>query len=232
MNYPGDFDTRTFPAGKSIAISRAMGIGILSAFFIILCLCGLLVWTIRSARVEPFIITTGGINDQWRVVMAGGENPAMQMTEPQVFQQSLVWRFARNWFGISPNHDTNAAIWATDCKREYCVSDIADTRRCAIFCATSDEQFRRFSENVLPQYKELQNTGSTWFPVPDSMRIDPVGRVTDAGGTWRVQLTILTDGATGAIDIVAFAKVARATKYYSKTMGYYINDFNAYRVSQ
>ena len=209
-----------------------MGVGIMSAFFIIVCLCGLLVWTIRSARMEPYIISTGDNNEQWRVSMAGGENPETEMTDAQVFQQSLIWRFVRNWFGISPNHDTNAAIWATDCKREYCASDAADTRHCAIFCATGDEQFRRFSENVLPQYTEFEKAGSTWFPVADSMRIDPVGRVTDAGGTWRIRLTILTDGATGAMDIVAFATVARATKFYSKTMGYYINDFNAYRVSQ
>ena len=81
MNYPDDFNTRTFPAGRSIAISRAMGVGIMAAFLIIVFLCAILIWTIRSTRVEPFILATGGINDQWRIVMAGGETPTTEMTD-------------------------------------------------------------------------------------------------------------------------------------------------------
>lgn len=231
MNYPDDFNTRTFPAGKSIAISRAMGVGIMSVFFIIVCLCGLLIWTIRSARVEPYVLATGGINDQWRVVMAGGDTPTTQMTDAQVFQQSLLWRFTQNWFNISPNHEINDAIWKTDCKREQCLSEEIGPRNCALFCAMDDDLFYKFSDTVLPRYLEYQNTKTTWMAVPESMRIEPVGRISDSGGAWQIQITILT-GGTGAMDIVAYAKVARNTKYFPKTMGYYVADFNAYRVSQ
>ena len=232
MNYPDDFNTRTFPAGKSVAVSRVMGIGIMSAFFVILCLCGLLIWTIRSTRVEPYILATDGINDQWRIIMAGNETPTMHMTDAQLFQQSLVWRFTQDWFSISPNRARNIARWNTECKREYCISDDADTKNCSIYCSSGDDLFYRFSTNVLPQYQAYATAGATWLPVSESMRIDPIGNVSEHGGAWRIQMTILTDGGNGAMDIIAYAKVARNNKYYPAHRGYYVADFNAYRVSQ
>ena len=232
MNYPDDFNTPTFPAGKSIAISRAMGIGIMSAFFMVVFLCAILIWTIHSTRVEPYILATDGINDQWRIIKTGPETPTLNMTDTQLFQQSLVWRFTKNWFGISRNHDRNANVWETKCKREQCTGDNGETQHCAIFCMSGDDLFYRFSDGVLPTYVALESAGATWFPVSDSIRIDPIGNVSQDGGTWRVQLTILTDNMTAAMDVVAYATVARNTKYYPMTWGYYINNFNAYRVSQ
>ncbi len=232
MNYPDDFNTPTFPAGKSIAVSRAMGIGIMSAFLVIIFLCAMLIWTIRSARVEPYILATDGINDQWRIVMAGTETPTLEMTDAQLFQQSLVWRFTRNWFGISRNHNRNVAVWETKCAREQCTGDTGDTRHCAIYCMSGDDLFYRFSESVLPNYIAMESAGATWFPVTESIRIDPIGAVSSDGGTWRIQLTILTDGGVAAMDIVGYATVARNMKYYPMTRGYYINNFNTYRISQ
>ena len=231
MNYPDDFNTRTFPAGKSIAISRAMGVGIMTAFLLIVFLCGLIIWTIRSARVEPYILATGGFNDQWRIVMAGDVTPTTRMTDAQLFQQSLIWKFAQNWFNISPNHDRNAAVWNTECEYDQCLSEESGTRECTLFCLTGQKLFSDFSEHILSQYKNYETMGATWMVVPESMRIAPIGTILPNGGTWRVQLTILT-GGTGAMDIVAYATIERNTKRFPRTMGYYVSDFNAYRVSQ
>ena len=231
MNYPDDFNTRTFPAGKSIAVSRAMGVGIMSAFFIIVCMCALLVWTIHSVRVEPFVLATGGINDQWRIVMTGGETPTKKMTDAELFQQSLIWSFTQNWFNISPNHDINSAVWNTDCTREQCLSDEIKTKNCALFCSSGDDLFYKFSTYVLPKLVAYESANATWMVVPESMRIEPVGRISNDDGTWRVMVTILT-GGTGAMDIIAYAHVERNVKYFPSTRGYYIADFNAYRVSQ
>ena len=231
MNYPDDFNTRTFPAGKSIAVSRAMGVGIMAAFFIIVCLCGLLIWTIYSMRTEPYILATGGINDQWRIVMATGEK--QKMTDAQLFQQSLIWRFTQNWFNISPNPEINAAVWDTECKREQCLSDEIDSKRCAIFCSSGDDLFYRFSTDVLPHLHAYQESNAMWMVVPESMRIEPVGHISENSGVWRVMLTILT-GGTGAMDIVAYAHIERerTPRFFPSTRGYYVADFNAYRVSQ
>ena len=231
MNYPDDFNTRTFPAGKSIAISRAMGIGTMVMFFIIVCLCGLILWTINSIRVEPYILATGGLNDQWHVIMAGTKRPSAEMTSTQIFQQSLLWKFTQNWFNISSEQDINDAVWNTKCEREYCLSEEKETDDCAIFCLTQNDLFSRFTREVLPTYKKYAEANTVWTVVPESMRIEPIGRVSESGGTWQIRVTILT-GGTGAMDIVAFAKVAQNVKYYPSTMGYYVADFNAYRVSQ
>ncbi len=231
MNYPDDFNTRTFPAGKSIAVSRAMGVGIMSALFIIVCLCGLIIWTIRSVRVEPYVLATGGINDQWRVIMSGDGNPTAEMTDIQVFQQSLLWRFTQNWFNISPNHDNNSAVWNTECSRDDCMEERVASRNCAIFCSTGEKLFHNFSKDILPRYKSLESGGATWMVVPKSIRIEPVGNVSARGGSWRIMATILT-GGTGAMDIIAYAIVEHTEKYFPATRGFYVSEFNAYRVSQ
>ncbi|MBO7066869.1 MAG: hypothetical protein J6W40_04585 [Alphaproteobacteria bacterium] len=231
MNYPDDFSTRTFPAGKSIALSRAMGIGIMSAFFIIVCLCGLILWTINSARVEPYVLVNGGLNDQWRVVMAGTGRPSAKMTSEEVLQQSLLWKFTQNWFNISPEAAVNQAIWNGTCEEEYCASEERDSHDCAIFCATNNDLFKRFTFTVLPTYRKYEEANTTWMLVPESMRIDPIGYVSPSGGTWQIRATVLIN-STSAMDIVAFARVAHSDNAYPDTMGYYVVDFNSYRISQ
>ena len=206
-----------------------MGVGIMSAFFIIVCLCGLLLWTLKSVRVEPYILATGGINDQWRVVIPDTGTATLNMTDAQLFQQSLLWHFAQDWFTISPDHNINADIWNPDCKREQCLSDRVGTKNCAIYCSTGEELFYRFSKDILPQYQAYESMNATWMVVP--RRIEPVGSISTKGGTWQIQLTILT-GGTGAMDVIAYAKIEHNEKYFPNTRGYFIADFNAYRVSQ
>ena len=228
MSYPDDFNVPTFTAGKSIAVSRMAGIGIMSGFLIIIFLCGILIWTMHSVRVEPYILTTGGINDQWNVVTAGNARPRLEMTRYQVVQQSLVWKFVQNWFSISTDVDANLALWDASCQRNECnVSDTATTS-CTIYCTTSDDLFRRFKEDVLPTYQDLAEKKSFWSPIIDSIHITPVGRVTDAGGTWRIKMSVATPD--GNMNIMAYAKVVKSKLFYPATLGYYISDFNAYRI--
>lgn len=229
MNYPDDFNVPTFAAGKSIAVSRAMGIGILSGFLIIIFLCGLLIWTIRSTHVEPYILATGGINDEWQIIMpVANERPEIKMTSNQIMQQSVVWKFAQNWFSIFPDSNVNDNLWDTTCEREDCDTTDGSTP-CQIFCTSGDNLFTRFKDDILPQYTDLENNGTQWSVVADSIRITPVDAITNAGGTWRVQMMVDTNrGET--MHILAYAKVAQSKKPYPKTAGYYIADFNAYRV--
>ncbi len=229
MNYPDDFNVPTFAAGKSIAVSRVMGIGILSGMLIIIFLCGLLLWTIRSVHVEPYILATGGINDEWKIIAPGTFRPEIKMTSNQIMQQSVVWKFAQNWFSISGEHDINANMWDTTCDRTDC--DTTDgTNPCVIFCASGDNLFTRFKDDILPQYTDMAGAGTQWSVVVDSVRITPVGTITNAGGTWRVQLSVATSG-NDTMHILAYAKVAQSPKLYPKTAGYYVADFNAYRVN-
>ena len=229
MNYPDDYNVPTFAAGKSIAVSRTMGIGIMSGFFIIIFLCGLLIWTIRSARVEPYILATGGINDEWQIVKPGDTQPKIEMTRSQVIQESVVWKFVQDWFSISNDAEVNKVIWDTSCKRSDCYTTDG-SRPCRLYCVTSDDLFRNFKEKILPTYEALFDSHEYWTPDTDKIRITPVGDISIAGGTWRIQLPIVTNN--GTINVMAYAKVTRDTKAYPNTMGYHIADFNAYRIDK
>ena len=228
MNYPDDFNVPTFAAGKSVAVSRAMGVGIMAGFFIIVFLCGILIWTIRSVHVEPYILATGGVNDEWQIVRPGdGEVPEIKMTANQAVQESLVWKFANDWFTISQDAALNANMWDDSCRRTDCDTTDGSTP-CKLFCVTGDDLFHRFVDNILPTYVDIADAGGYWIPIANSIRITPVGRVTDVGGTWRVQIPVSTDDNT--MQIMAYAKVARNIKSHPNTMGYYVADFNAYRI--
>ena len=229
LNYPDDFNVPTFAAGKSIAVSRAMGIGIMSGFLIVIFLCGILIWTMRSVRVEPYILTTGGVNDEWQIVKSGQERPTIEMTTNQAIQESVAWKFVQNWFTISNETDINTNMWDTSCERSDC--DTSDgTSPCQLFCVTSDNLFKRFKEDILPSYTTHFDAGEYWAPITKSIRIAPVGSVNDAGGTWRVQMSIMTS-TNQILNVMAYAKIAKNVKTYPKTMGYYIADFNAYRIN-
>jgi len=231
LNYPDDYNVPTFAAGKSVALSRAMSIGIIASFFIIICLCGLLVWTTRSVHVEPYILATGGINDQWQIIKPGGEQPQIEMTGNQIIQQSLVWNFVQQWFAILPDTNENERVWQTSCARADCDSN--DTsNNCAIFCDTSDALFIRFKNDILPEYKKYVAENEYWTPDVKTIRVTPVGNINDNGGTWRVQVSVSTS-TKKTFNIIAYAKVARDTKTHinPKTLGYYIADFNAYRMN-
>ena len=64
----------------------------------------------------------------------------------------------------------------------------------------------------------------------DTIQITPVGgRDMQNGGIWRVQASVWSN-INASFDVVAFVRVARAAGKYPMTMGYYVTDFNAYRI--
>jgi glucan phosphorylase len=48
LKYPDEFETPTFPAGKQVAVTRAVSVAIMSVFLLILFACGLLLWAQKS----------------------------------------------------------------------------------------------------------------------------------------------------------------------------------------
>ena len=201
----------------------------MSGFLLIIFLCALLIWTIRSVRVEPYIIATGGINDQWQIITPGGERPEIKMTAPQAIQESLVWAFVQDWFTISPDTNTNVALWDDTCQRTDCDTTDA-TNPCKLFCTSNDALFSRFKTDVLPSYEKYAKANEFWTPIANTIRTSPIGNVGDFGGTWRVQMAVSTNNGD-TMQIVGYAKVAKDIKAHPKTMGYYIADFNAYRMN-
>lgn len=229
MDYPGNFETPAFPAGPRIALSRVMAVWTLIAFFIIICLCGLLLWAGASRRLEPFMISINPTTGTWTIV--GRNGPQLEYSALRTVQESVVGKYVTNWFRISGEPDDDAA-WRK-CNRDECASGDAllfGTRLCAIYCGAGDDVFNQFTYNVVDDYMARAARGETWSVDAATLSITPAGEITDMGGTFRVRATVVS--SIGApMQIQAFVKVARNTKYYPSTMGFYIADFNAYRMN-
>lgn len=231
MDYPGSFETPAFPAGKRIAVSRFMAIGISLVCLVIIFLCVLVWWTSRSQRVDPFIISINQITGQWEIV--GHSHGDFEYSPNRTMQESVVGNFAQNWFTISADMDENNAMWKTCDRNETCQADDKlsyGDKTCALYCASGEDVFSRFVYNVVPDYL-MRADGSERIAVNmETLQISPIGQISDNGGTYRVQAT-LQSNLTGEMNVIAFAKVARNTSGYPRTLGFYVADFNAYRIN-
>ncbi len=149
----------------------------------------------------------------------------------RTMQESVVGRFMENWLTIAEDADENIAAWGK-CSRDDCNSGdglLYGTRRCAIYCHSGDDIFNRFTYNVVNHYTTRAASGETWIPNTTTMQITPIDRITDAGGTWRVLATVESN-QNGPFRVEAFVKLARNIENYPAGMGFYITDFNAYRI--
>lgn len=231
MNYPDNFDVPAFPAGKRIAISRITSIGTAIAFLLICCVCVLLVWTARSQRVHPFIISVNNETGTWQVV--GHDHGRKKISAIRNMQEHTVARFVESWFTISGNAEQNAGRWA-ECRRD---ADCLGGRdrpfgdaTCAMFCISGNDIFSKFTANVAPEFQRRAAGGERWGVMRDSMRMAPVGPVGENGGTWRVQFAVVSN-MSAPLEITAYAKVVRNKQYYPQTLGFYVADFNAYKTN-
>lgn len=165
----------------------------------------------------------------WKIV--GQQGDALVYSPARTMGESVVVRFVIDWFNISDNTDDNERAWQR-CERSDCATTDSlspDTRTCAIYCATGDDMYTGFSYGIVPGYRERETNGETWSVIEDSIILTPSGRISDNGGTWRVNATV-DSNIDGEFKIVAYVKVAKNTNYYPLNMGFYIADFNAYRI--
>lgn len=231
MNYPNNFDTPVFPEARKIAFSRTMAVWTLIAFFVVAALCGLLLWSVHSKRLAPFLISIHPAMGEWTVV---GENSgkARAVSATVVMQESVVGNFAQKWFDVSESERANASNWCK-CERDSCANpnardfSQAGGPRCYLCCMSGDSLFRVFNDSVLPEYRALAEMGQVWRLDDDSMVISPLPGLSDSGGLWHVAGK-LESNVYDPISIEAFVRVARNEALYPLTMGYYVADFNAY----
>lgn len=237
LQYPDNFDTPTFPAGRRIALSRFVAIGNMVMFLIALFLCILVGWAVRSRSVDPFVISVDQTTGAWTIV--GHSHGQFEYSAYRTLQESVAIQFVRDWFTISANNAENAANWNGNCDRAtQCDAGIADSNACTIFCACDDDVFESFVKNTLPQYRIRTEYGEYWTVDVTGIRTEPVSEITSNGGKWRVRATVNTtqwtiDGMTnGEMEIIAFITVARSAMNHARTMGYYISEFNSYVITQ
>jgi hypothetical protein len=216
LDYPADFETPAFPAGKKLALSRVFSIGILAALPILIFLCALLVWTARSQRLSPIIIAP-----DWTIVGRAADRTDRDM----IMQESVALNFARAWFEVSQSADNNEANW---CRvlRDECNAD--EARPCTIYCAAGEDLYDVFLRDVLPDYRVRARDGKILRLLESSATATPEPGTDKNGGIWKLRARVTDGGAP--FEILAFVKIAKNAKHYPTTLGYYVADFNSYRM--
>lgn len=228
MDYPNDFNIKSFPAGKTIAFSRSVSIWISIVFFLIVSMCGLLLLCVHFKQNYPFLISIDPFTEEWTVVAYPGKNKKESVQQYQIMQEKLVHDFVTNWFTISGNKNLDENRWQ-DCDVEDCTQPKQfnpENIYCAISCKSDSLVYKEFTEKILPQYRTLTQASGRWTVGP--MLITPID-VNQASGTWQVYATIYSNKTT-AFDVLVFITIERDQTKYPATLGYYIKNFNSYRV--
>ncbi len=234
MEYPDDFNTPAYPAGARIAATRIVSIAIMVVFFLIVCACGLLLWAQRSVTVHPFLVSVNPITGQWDIV-GHRHDTVQEMTTTRSLQESVIGKFVYNWFWISGNQDLNASLWKkcnreSDCNPESHTTDEIGAVACSLYCLSGDGLFTTFTSSVIPDYIKRVESGETWTVDMPTLQIMPLGTIGDNGGSWQVRAT-LRSNTVAPINILAYIQVSRNTETYPQTLGYYVSDFNAYKMN-
>ncbi len=235
MKYPDDFDVRAFPAGRRIAISRFMAIGSLVVFALILFSCFLLIWSMRSASVKPYIIALDSRTGNWNTItLENVKQGAFSISKEYAIQQSLIGRFTLHWFAITQSPSMNSGRWR-ECNRERdCVpgsnSVIYGTGECVIYCNSGDALYKTFVSTVLPDYNVRVASHDAWRVVPSTVKVRPLSDIGTQGGAWQVYATVRS-AIAGDMQIVAYVKVAHSTEHHKQTSGFYVSEFNAYKIN-
>lgn len=228
MKYPDDFNTPAFPAGRFVAVSRFMAVAVMVLFFGIVCLCGIILWAKKSQDISPFLISINQNGERW--TMIAHDNHRTEIPAYFVLQESLLNKFARSWFSISGDVLLNQATWA-ECSRDSAEcreSSGSDVETCAIYCACDNRVYDNFKSVVLPVFSNLEAEYDAVWQVT-SVVAKPLYGITETGGMWK--LDIMVDTGTDNIRFVGYAKVSYNADFYPKTMGYYVSEFNTYRMN-
>lgn len=229
MEYPDNFEIPVFPAGKRIAVSRAMAIWISVVFLLIIFTSIILLWSYKSQRFSPLIVFTND-NGEWGVIDNNANNKKLPVS--YTMQEYVVGNFVQEWFRISDNNSENELSWS-ECEREKCRNDALTfgSGICSLYCSSGEDLFSRFTQDVIPNYQSYINAGQYWKIDKSTIIIKPVGKISENGGTWYITADVIYDGKKNSFKIEAFVKVALNTVNYPQTMGFYVADFNSYRIN-
>ena len=232
LDYPGGFETPAFPAGKRIVVSRLTGIAVMSVFLAIVFVCSMILWAQKSVTVHPFLVSVDNLTGQWAVVGHQHEE-IKQVSATRTLQESVIAKFMRNWFLVT-TEEVNTALWQS-CERETECNPKnktgIDSGKCALYCIAGDNIFNRFIQDVVPVYQISVMAGEMLGLDMASLQISPIGDISESGGMWKIRAVIKSSIAK-PINILAYAKVERDINNYPQTLGYFVADFNAYKMNR
>lgn len=231
MDYPGGFEVPAFPAGKRIVVSRFVSVAIMVVFLLIIFVCGMILWTQRSVTVHPFLVSVNNLTGQWEIV-GHQHDEIKEISATRTLQESVIAKFMRNWFLVT-TEEVNTALWqscdrATECNPKNKTG--VDTGKCAIYCIAGDEIFNRFIQDVVPNYQISVTAGEMLGLRMNSLQIIPIGAIGEKGGMWQIR-AVVESSIAQPINILAYAQIGRNPDLYPQTLGYYVADFNAYKMN-
>lgn len=233
LDYPEDFDTPAFPAGKRIAISRTFGVWVMFVFFLVVACCIAIPWLQNNRTVSPYVIYVDGMHGKWELLGQIKENIVVPYYDSA--QRALAGIFTEKWFTISDTPEKNAKNWQ-ECDREQdCAGRISNTFEssagCDLYCMAGDNMYARFAEKVLPMYKSYESMGQRWYVDTNKITISRSDDDAHSGGMWIVRARVRSN-LNGDFNVIAYVKIARDVERYPQTLGFYVTDFNAYRDGQ
>ena len=222
MDYPNGFDIGTFRAGKSLALSRIISIWTAIVFFLIIIVCGFILFCRFFSKNYPVLISINPNTNEWKVIAYPGKE-SDEVPRYQVIQEKLVHDYVNNWFTISGIPEIDEARWK-NCDIEK------DCGQPAIACESSKNLYQEFFDNVLPTYRiKLADSGETWRP--NRPQVIPSKDPSEDGSFWRGNVQIKTSSGE-SFKVLFFMSIAHNPTLYPATFGYYVNEFYAYRISR
>lgn len=228
MDYPNDFDIKSFPAGRTIALSRTVSIWIAIVFFLIVAMCGFVLMGIHYKQNYPFLISVDPFTNEWEVVTYPKKNKHETIQQYQIVQEKLIRDFVTNWFTISGDSQKDEQRWQAcdikDCAKSEQFNP--DNISCAISCKSAPDVFEEFSDNVLPDYRTYAKSSGKWSV--SRMLITP-NEVKQTSGTWQVVVSI-QPAMSAPFDALVFITLGQDQNKYPATLGYHITSFNSYRI--
>lgn len=231
MEYPNNYETSAFPAGKQLALSRFAAVFSMISFALVVCVCGFLFFLQKHQGISPLIIYADAPNGEWELIAP--KRQESQIPYYGAIQKAIAGIITEKWFRIAGDVNQNERMW-TECNREMVcskrvTSNLKMTQGCDIFCLTSDEVYSDFEDSVLPDYRMRESSGETWFVIPNSVKINPVSTPTAKGGLWRATATIISN-KVGKMDIIAFIEIAHQNSQHQQNLGFYVSNFNSYKI--
>jgi hypothetical protein len=236
LDYPNNFNVPAFPAGKTVAFARGVSVWTSIVFFLIIVVCGFLLLNIHLRKNFPFLISINPITEDWTVVAYPGEKEK-PIPQYHYIQEKLVHDFVKDWFTISADMDLNEQVWEK-CSVEECNNPEQfnpNNKICALSCKSSAPVFAEFEKKVLPNYRaRIAEANEKWSI---SSRGSSKGilinqnMVSENSSKWQVY-TIVNSSVFGNFSVLIFVDIEREIGKYPATFGYYINQFNAYRIVQ
>lgn len=229
MEYPNNFNIPTFSAGKSVALSRSVAVWISVVFFLIISACGFVLLGRHYKQNYPFLISIDPYTEEWNVV-SYPKHTKEKIQQYKVIQEKLVRDYMTDWFTITNDKESNDLRW-----KKCQISDCTDSKQfnpdnleCSIACKSGMSLFEDFSKIVLPEYRARVETGGETWNVKWMMITQ--NKASEQSGKWQV-FAVVVSNISGPFNVLAFVDIDRNVKTYPANLGYYVKNFNAYRIT-